>query len=204
MRCGVVVFPGSNCDHDVYHVLKHVLDEEVFFLWHGEADLKECELIVLPGGFSYGDHLRAGAMAAHSPIMAAVQRHAAQGGMVLGICNGFQMLLEAGLLPGALMQWRDPTWNEVGWLALTAAFATAGHYTLTRAFRAAPLTVTQPIGFLQLVWAALMGVLIFGEAVDPFVFIGGGVVVAAATYISHREASAARRTRTPPAVATKF
>ena len=107
MRCGVVVFPGSNCDHDVYHVLKHVLDEEVFFLWHGEADLKECELIVLPGGFSYGDHLRAGAMAAHSPIMAAVKRHAAQGGMVLGICNGFQMLLEAGLLPGAMRRNRD-------------------------------------------------------------------------------------------------
>jgi drug/metabolite transporter (DMT)-like permease len=108
------------------------------------------------------------------------------------------------LLPGALIQWRDPTWNEVGWLALTAAFATAGHYTLTRAFRAAPLTVTQPVGFLQLVWAALMGVLVFGEAVDPFVFIGGGVVVAAATYISHREAAAARRMRTPPAVATKL
>jgi drug/metabolite transporter (DMT)-like permease len=107
------------------------------------------------------------------------------------------------LLPGALLQWRDPTWEEVGWLALTAAFATAGHYTLTRAFRAAPLTVTQPIGFLQLVWAALMGVFLFGEAVDPFVFLGGGVVVAAATYISHREAAAARRTRTPPAVATE-
>ncbi len=108
------------------------------------------------------------------------------------------------LLPGAILQWRDPSWSEVGWLALTAAFATAGHYTLTRAFRAAPLTVTQPVGFLQLVWAALMGVLIFSEAIDPYVFIGAGVIVGAATYISHREAMAARRARTPPAAATKF
>ena len=102
MRCGVVTFPGSNCDHDVYHVLKHVLDQEVFFLWHDTDDLRECDLVVLPGGFSYGDYLRAGAMAALSPIMSAVREHAASGGLVLGICNGFQMLLEAGLLPGAM------------------------------------------------------------------------------------------------------
>ena len=107
MRCGVVVFPGSNCDHDVYHVLKHVLDQDVVFLWHGEADLHGCELVVLPGGFAYGDYLRAGAMAAASPIMAAVRRHAEAGGLVLGICNGFQMLLEAGLLPGAMRRNRD-------------------------------------------------------------------------------------------------
>ncbi len=102
MRCGVVVFPGSNCDHDVYHVLKHVLGQEVLFLWHGEDHLSGCELIVLPGGFAYGDYLRAGAMAALSPIMAAVRRHADEGGKVLGICNGFQVLLETGLLPGAM------------------------------------------------------------------------------------------------------
>ena len=108
------------------------------------------------------------------------------------------------LLPGALLQWRTPSVEEVFWLALTAVFATAGHYTLTRAFRAAPLTVTQPIGFLQLVWAALLGMIAFGEALDPFVFAGGGLVVAAATYISHREAVAARRVRTPPSVATKM
>jgi drug/metabolite transporter (DMT)-like permease len=108
------------------------------------------------------------------------------------------------LLPGAILQWREPTLEEVAWLGLTAAFATAGHYTLTRAFAAAPLTVTQPVGFLQLVWAALLGILVFGEALDPFVFIGGGIVVAAVTYISHREAAAARRMRTPPAVATKI
>jgi phosphoribosylformylglycinamidine synthase subunit PurQ / glutaminase len=102
MRCGVVVFPGSNCDHDVYHVLKHLLLQDVFFLWHGDRSVRDCELVVLPGGFSYGDYLRAGAMAALSPIMTAVKRHADAGGLVLGICNGFQMLCEAGLLPGAL------------------------------------------------------------------------------------------------------
>ncbi len=102
MRCGVVVFPGSNCDHDVYHVLKHVLSQEVLFLWHGDASVRDCELVVLPGGFSYGDYLRAGAMAVHSPIMTAVREFAEAGGPVLGICNGFQILLEAGLLPGAM------------------------------------------------------------------------------------------------------
>lgn len=107
------------------------------------------------------------------------------------------------LLPGAIMTWRPVTWEEVGWLGLTAVFATAGHYTMTRAFRAAPLTVTQPVGFLQLVWAALLGIAAFGEPLDPFVLLGGGIVVAAVTYISHREAQAARRLRTPPAVAVK-
>jgi phosphoribosylformylglycinamidine synthase I len=102
MKAGVVVFPGSNCDHDVYHVLKHVLEQEAEFLWHQEEDLKGCDLVVLPGGFSYGDYLRAGAVASLSPVMAAVKRHAEAGGLVLGICNGFQILLEAGLLPGAM------------------------------------------------------------------------------------------------------
>ena len=102
MRCGVVVFPGSNCDHDAYHVLKHVLDQDTVFLWHQDDSLQGCDLVVLPGGFSYGDYLRAGAMAALSPVMGAVRRHAEAGGLVLGICNGFQVLLEAGLLPGAM------------------------------------------------------------------------------------------------------
>ncbi|HVT18975.1 MAG TPA: phosphoribosylformylglycinamidine synthase subunit PurQ [Thermoanaerobaculia bacterium] len=102
MKSGVVVFPGSNCDHDVYHVLKHVLGQETTFLWHRDETVKGCELVVLPGGFAYGDYLRAGALAALSPVMAAVKRHAAAGGLVLGICNGFQVLLEAGLLPGAM------------------------------------------------------------------------------------------------------
>jgi phosphoribosylformylglycinamidine synthase subunit PurQ / glutaminase len=102
MKCGVVVFPGSNCDHDIYHVLKHVLQQDVTFLWHQDDTLQGCELVVLPGGFAYGDYLRAGAMAALSPVMGAVKRHAEAGGLVLGICNGFQVLLEAGLIPGAM------------------------------------------------------------------------------------------------------
>lgn len=107
MKCGIVVFPGSNCDHDVYFVFKRVLEQEAEFLWHQDTSLGDCELVVLPGGFSYGDYLRAGSMAAHSPIMAAVRRHAEAGGRVLGICNGFQMLLEAGLLPGAMRRNRN-------------------------------------------------------------------------------------------------
>ncbi|HXU46010.1 MAG TPA: phosphoribosylformylglycinamidine synthase subunit PurQ [Thermoanaerobaculia bacterium] len=102
MKCGVVVFPGSNCDHDVYHAFKHVLAAETVFLWHGEETTAGCDLVVLPGGFAYGDYLRAGALAALSPVMTAVKRHAEAGGLVLGICNGFQVLLEAGLLPGAM------------------------------------------------------------------------------------------------------
>ena len=104
MKCGVVVSPGSNCDHDVYHVLKHVLGQEAQFLWHRDTTVGECDLVVVPGGFSYGDYLRAGALAALSPMMAAVRRHAEAGGLVLGICNGFQILLEAGLLPGAMLR----------------------------------------------------------------------------------------------------
>ena len=121
-------------------------------------------------------------------------------GLIVGMLS---LVCTLTLLPGALMQWRPPTAEEVGWLALTAAFATTGHYCLTRAIQAAPLTVTQPVGFLQLVWATLLGIVAFGEPIDPFVIAGGGIVVAAVTYISHREAQAARRLRTPPAVATK-
>ncbi|WP_169543199.1 DMT family transporter [Sneathiella aquimaris] len=98
------------------------------------------------------------------------------------------------LLPGAIYQWRTPTAEEIGWLSLTAVFATIGHVTLTKAFQAAPITVTQPLGFLQLVWAALLGILVFNEALDPFVFAGGGLIIAATTYISHREMQASRDT----------
>lgn len=97
------------------------------------------------------------------------------------------------LLPGALLQWRTPTAEELGWLALTALFATVGHVTLTKAFQAAPITVTQPLGFLQLVWAALLGMLLFDEQLDPFVFAGALLIIAATTYISHRELKASRK-----------
>ncbi len=108
------------------------------------------------------------------------------------------------LMPGAIINWVQPSLTEVFWLAMTAVCATAGHYTMTRAFRAAPITVTQPVGFLQLVWAALLGIVAFGEPLDPFVILGGGIVVAAATFISHREALAAQRIKTPPPNATKM
>lgn len=102
MKCGVVVFPGSNCDHDVYHVLRHVLGCETAFLWHETTEIGEADLVVVPGGFSYGDYLRAGALAAQSPILGSVKSFAESGGLVLGICNGFQILQECGLLPGAM------------------------------------------------------------------------------------------------------
>lgn len=108
------------------------------------------------------------------------------------------------LLPGAVMVWRAPTLEELLWLALTAVIATMGHFTMTQALRLAPIAVTQPVTFLQLVWASLMGIALFGEPVDPFVFVGAGMIVAAATYISHRETIAARRPITPPSVATKL
>lgn len=101
-RFAVVVFPGSNCDHDAYHAVKHVLGQDAAFVWHKDANLGRADAVILPGGFSYGDYLRSGAIARFSPIMGAVARFAAAGGPVLGICNGFQVLLEAGLLPGAM------------------------------------------------------------------------------------------------------
>lgn len=103
IKFGVVVFPGSNCDRDMQYVLKDVLHQEVEMLWHKDPDLKGCDFIVLPGGFSYGDYLRSGAIARFSPIMDKVIEHAAKGGLLMGICNGFQILCEAGLLPGALL-----------------------------------------------------------------------------------------------------
>ena len=103
MKTGVVVFPGSNCDEDIVYVLRNILRREVVKLWHKEQDLQGCDLIILPGGFSYGDYLRSGAIARFSPIMKEVIAFAAQGGIVFGVCNGFQILCEAGLLPGALM-----------------------------------------------------------------------------------------------------
>jgi len=99
---GVVVFPGSNCDHDAYHAMAHVIDEDARFLWHKDTSLKGVDVVIIPGGFSYGDYLRSGSIARFSPIMEEVVNFAQKGGLVLGICNGFQILLEAGLLPGAM------------------------------------------------------------------------------------------------------
>jgi phosphoribosylformylglycinamidine synthase I len=104
MKAGIVVFPGSNCDTDTHHVLQDVMGLEVSYLWHKEADLKQSDLVVLPGGFAHGDYLRAGAIARFSPVMKEVIRFAGNGGQVLGICNGFQVLCEARLLPGALVK----------------------------------------------------------------------------------------------------
>lgn len=104
---GVIVFPGSNCDHDAYHALAHVMEADTRFLWHKDTDLEGVDLLLIPGGFSYGDYLRSGAIARFSPIMQSVLDYAAEGRPVLGICNGFQILLEAGLLPGAMMHNRN-------------------------------------------------------------------------------------------------
>lgn len=104
MKFGVLVFPGSNCDHDTYNVIAELARQPVTFLWHDSEDLKNCDAIVVPGGFAYGDYLRTGAIARFSPVMQSVKKFAADGGLVLGICNGFQILCESGLLPGALMR----------------------------------------------------------------------------------------------------
>jgi phosphoribosylformylglycinamidine synthase I len=105
MRFGVVVFPGSNCDHDAWYALSHNLSQMVEFVWHDSRELpSNLDAIILPGGFSYGDYLRCGAIAKFSPVMSAVKKFAAEGGLVLGICNGFQVLVESGLLPGALVR----------------------------------------------------------------------------------------------------
>ncbi|HUF69328.1 MAG TPA: phosphoribosylformylglycinamidine synthase subunit PurQ [Longimicrobiales bacterium] len=104
MNAAIITFPGSNCDYDCYKAITDVLGRSARFVWHRETGLGETDLVILPGGFSYGDYLRAGAIARFSPIMDAVQRFAADGGIVLGICNGFQVLCEAGMLPGALIR----------------------------------------------------------------------------------------------------
>jgi phosphoribosylformylglycinamidine synthase subunit PurQ / glutaminase len=104
MKFGVVVFPGSNCDHDAFYAVSNVLHKPVEFIWHQSQDLANCDAIILPGGFAHGDYLRTGAIARFSPVMKSVEKFAHDGGMVLGICNGFQILLEAGLLPGAMMR----------------------------------------------------------------------------------------------------
>ena len=107
MKFGVVVFPGSNCDHDAWYALSHNLGQQAEFIWHDAASLGNVDAVILPGGFAYGDYLRCGAIAKFSPVMGAVRKFADEGGLVLGICNGFQILVESGLLPGALLRNRD-------------------------------------------------------------------------------------------------
>lgn len=107
MKFGVIVFPGSNCDHDAYHVISKHVGQPVDFIWHRDTDLHGYDAVIIPGGFSYGDYLRAGALARFSPVMNSVKEFAAKGNLVLGICNGFQILCEAGLLPGALIRNRE-------------------------------------------------------------------------------------------------
>jgi phosphoribosylformylglycinamidine synthase len=104
MKFGVLVFPGSNCDHDTFHVIDALTEQPVTFLWHASEDLEGCDAILVPGGFAYGDYLRTGAIAKFAPIMQSVTKFAKSGGLVMGICNGFQILCESGLLPGALMR----------------------------------------------------------------------------------------------------
>jgi phosphoribosylformylglycinamidine synthase subunit PurQ / glutaminase len=104
MKFGVIVFPGSNCDHDAYHVISKHVGQPVDFIWHRDTDLSTYDAVIIPGGFSYGDYLRAGALASFSPVMASVKEFASRGRVVLGICNGFQILCESGLLPGALIR----------------------------------------------------------------------------------------------------
>ena len=104
MKFGVIIFPGSNCDHDAYWTVEQILKQPVTFLWHESHDLENCDAVIVPGGFAYGDYLRTGAIAKFSPVMESVKKFADGGGIVLGICNGFQILCESGLLPGALMR----------------------------------------------------------------------------------------------------
>ena len=104
MKFGVLVFPGSNCDHDAFWTIQQVAKQPVTFLWHESHDLQNCDAVIVPGGFAFGDYLRTGAIAKFSPVMESVKAFAASGGLVLGICNGFQILCEAGLLPGALVR----------------------------------------------------------------------------------------------------
>ncbi len=111
MKFAVVVFPGSNCDHDTYHVAQDVLGQEAELIWHKDRSLRGADVVILPGGFAHGDYLRTGAIARFSPIMQEVARFAAAGGPVIGICNGFQVLLEAGLLPGAMLRNREPPFS---------------------------------------------------------------------------------------------
>lgn len=163
-------------------------------------------MIIIRPGFaeiSFGQlaQLAAAPLFAASFILAKKLTTKADPAVIVGMLSVFCTIV---LLPGAILQWRTPTLEELFWLTMTAAFATTGHYTLTKAFQAAPITVTQPFTFLQLVWAAVLGIVLFNEAIDSYVLLGGAVIVAAVSYISHREAQVARAGLTPPSPATKI
>ena len=127
MKFAIIEFPGSNCDHDAYHAAKHVLGQQAAFVWHKDTGLAGADAVVLPGGFSYGDYLRTGAIARFSPVMETVRQFAAEGGPVIGICNGFQVLLKAGILPGGAEAWATETKNQSPDATLT--WNTNGKYT---------------------------------------------------------------------------
>jgi drug/metabolite transporter (DMT)-like permease len=163
-------------------------------------------LVILRPGFeeiSLGQiaQLCAAPLFAASFLIAKRMTRAEDPAVIVGMLSIFVTI---ALAPAAIWQWSDPSWTQIGWLALTAVFATAGHYTMTRALAAAPITVTQPVQFLQLVWATILGIVAFGEPLDPWVILGGAIVVGAATYISYRERAAARQAITPPSPATKW
>ncbi len=163
-------------------------------------------VIILRPGFqeiSFGQiaQLVAAPMFAASFLMAKRLTEHASSETIVAMLTIFCTLV---LLPGAVLQWQAPTLHELVWLGIVAIFATLGHYTFTRALKAAPISVTQPISFLQLVWATILGIVAFGEAIDPFVVMGGAMIIAAATYISHRETREARNIVTPPTTATRL
>lgn len=163
-------------------------------------------LVILRPGFeviSAGQLAQLGAapLFAASYLIAKKLTAAEDSVVIVALMSVFVMLT---LTPMAIANWHPPSASEVAWLALAAVFATAGHYSLTRAYEAAPITVTQPVQFLQLLWATILGMAAFGEPLDPWVIAGGCIIVGSATYISHREAQLARRERTPAAVATKL
>ena len=144
MKFGVLVFPGSNCDQDTWHVLAEIAQQPAVYLWHDSPDLENCDAILVPGGFAYGDYLRTGAIARFSPVMQSVKNFAAQGGLVLGICNGFQILCEAGLLPGALL--RNAGLQYLCKQVYLRAETTDSPFTSDLATRASPENAHRPHG----------------------------------------------------------
>jgi len=144
MKCAVIVFPGSNCDYDAYYVIKHHLNIDVDFIWHKDTDLESYDLIIIPGGFSYGDYLRAGAIARFSKIMNAIKSEAKKGKPIIGICNGFQILVEAGLLPGSLI-----TNNSTNFISKSVQLKVMNHNSLFTSYFKNQQIIKMPIAHKQ-------------------------------------------------------